>query len=259
MHADPVSGPPSVLFNRIRSKVEALELGPDYELEWWGEYRDSQRAQAGIAASLPFFFIAMVLIVIGLFNAVKQLLVIWLTVPLAIIDVTWGLLITKQPFGFMALLGFMSLSGMLIKNAIVLIDEIEIQKRLGSSPFKAIVDSGVSHLRPIAMAALTTDRAPYDPVAPGCLLYRYGGYHHRRSHGRHPTHHDRCAGAVCHLLPSAVRKDGGCKKCDMSFPERQWAHDYRFSSSLRCSSLWVFSTSSASSQPRRAWLMPKRI
>ena len=77
-------------------------------------------------------------------------------VPLAVIGVTAGLLLTKQPFGFMALLGFMSLSGMLIKNAIVLVDEIELQKREGSPVFKAIVDSGVSRLRPVSMAALTT-------------------------------------------------------------------------------------------------------
>jgi multidrug efflux pump subunit AcrB len=156
VHADPVSGPATVLFGRILPKVEAIELGPDYELEWWGEYRDSKRAQAGIAASLPFFFLGMVLIVIALFNALRQPLVIWLTVPLGLIGVTGGLLLTKQPFGFMALLGFMSLSGMLIKNAIVLIDEIEIQKREGHGVFKSIVDSGVSRLRPVSMAALTT-------------------------------------------------------------------------------------------------------
>ena len=76
--------------------------------------------------------------------------------PLAIIGVTWGLLATGQPFGFMALLGFMSLSGMLIKNAIVLIDQIDLEIREGKDPFEAIVDSGVSRLRPVAMAALTT-------------------------------------------------------------------------------------------------------
>jgi multidrug efflux pump subunit AcrB len=98
----------------------------------------------------------MVLIVIALFNALRQPLAIWLTVPLALIGVTAGLLLTAQPFGFMALLGFMSLSGMLIKNAIVLIDEIEAQKRSGAEMFPAIVNSGVSRLRPVAMAALTT-------------------------------------------------------------------------------------------------------
>lgn len=156
VHADPVEGTAPALFERIRAKVEALELGPDYELEWWGEYRDSTRAQAGIAASLPIFFLAMVLIVIGLFNSIRPPLIIWLNVPLAVIGVTAGLLLTRQPFGFMALLGFMSLSGMLIKNAIVLVDEIGLQQREGSPIFKAIVDSGVSRLRPVSMAALTT-------------------------------------------------------------------------------------------------------
>ena len=156
IHADPVSGPPSVLFARIRPKVEAIELGPDYELEWWGEYRDSSRAQAGIAASIPFFFMSMVLIVIALFNALRQPLAIWLCVPLALIGVTLGLLVTGQPFGFMALLGFMSLSGMLIKNAIVLVDEIELQKTQQDTLFDAIITSGISRLRPVSMAALTT-------------------------------------------------------------------------------------------------------
>jgi len=156
VHADPKYGAASALLGRIRPMVEALEMGPDYEIEWWGEYRDSNRAQKGIAASLPFFLLSMVLIVIGLFNALRQPLVIWLCVPLAIIGVTAGLLLTRQPFGFMALLGFMSLSGMLIKNAIVLIDEIELQKTQTSDLYKAIVESGVSRLRPVAMAALTT-------------------------------------------------------------------------------------------------------
>jgi multidrug efflux pump subunit AcrB len=156
VHTDPRSGASSTLLSRVRPKVEALEMGPDYEIEWWGEYRDSNRAAAGIAASLPFFLLSMVLIVIGLFNALRQPLVIWLCVPLAIIGVTAGLLLSRQPFGFMALLGFMSLSGMLIKNAIVLIDEIELQKTQTSDIYKAIVESGVSRLRPVSMAALTT-------------------------------------------------------------------------------------------------------
>jgi multidrug efflux pump subunit AcrB len=156
VHADPASGQASTLLERIRPQVEALPLGADYELQWWGEYKSSKEGQQGIAASVPFFFVSMVLIVIALFNALRQPLIIWLTVPLALIGVTAGLLLTKQPFGFMALLGFMSLSGMLIKNAVVLIDEIELQKRSDKSLFDAIVDSGVSRLRPVSMAALTT-------------------------------------------------------------------------------------------------------
>jgi multidrug efflux pump subunit AcrB len=156
VHADPAVGLASPLFERIRPQVEALPLEDDYELQWWGEYKSSREGKEGIAASVPFFFISMVLIVIALFNALRQPLIIWLTVPLALIGVTIGLLVTGQPFGFMALLGFMSLSGMLIKNAVVLIDEIELQKRSDKPLFDAIVDSGVSRLRPVSMAALTT-------------------------------------------------------------------------------------------------------
>ena len=156
VHADAISGPPSVVFNRIRGQVEGLDFPPGYELEWWGEYRDSARGAAGIAASLPFFLGAMVLIVIMLFDSLRQPLVIFLTVPLALIGVTLGLLSTGQPFGFMATLGFLSLTGMLIKNAIVLIDEIELQKGAGHDVYTAIMNSGVSRLRPVSMAALTT-------------------------------------------------------------------------------------------------------
>ena len=94
--------------------------------------------------------------VIFLFNALRQPAIIWLCVPLAIIGVTLGLLLTGQPFGFMALLGFLSLSGMLIKNAIVLVDEMDLQIRNGKPKYDAILESGVSRLRPVAMAAATT-------------------------------------------------------------------------------------------------------
>jgi multidrug efflux pump subunit AcrB len=156
VYADPANGLASNLFARVRPQVEALELPPGYELEWGGEYEDSGNAQAGLAASLPMFILAMILITIMLFNSLKQPLIIWLTVPLAIIGVTVGLLSTGQPFGFMALLGFLSLIGMLIKNAIVLIDEINLQWGEGKVLLDAIIDSGVSRLRPVMMAASTT-------------------------------------------------------------------------------------------------------
>ena len=156
VYADPVNGLASNLFARIRTDVEALELPPGYELEWGGEYEDSGNAQAGLAASLPMFLLAMILITIMLFNSLRQPLIIWLTVPLSLIGVTAGLLSTGQPFGFMALLGFLSLIGMLIKNAIVLIDEINLQWGEGKELLEAIVDSGASRLRPVLMAASTT-------------------------------------------------------------------------------------------------------
>ena len=153
---DPDHGSAPELLDRLRPLIEGLPFPPGYYVEWGGEYESTVDAQTALAAPIPIFVGIMVLIVIGLFNAIRQPLVIWLTVPLAIIGVTAGLLLTNQPFGFMALLGFLSLSGMLIKNAIVLVDEIDLQVGGGKSTYDAILDSGSSRLRPVAMAAATT-------------------------------------------------------------------------------------------------------
>jgi multidrug efflux pump subunit AcrB len=156
VYADPETGLASQLFARVRAPVEALELPIGYTLEWGGEYEDSGKANEALASKIPVFVLAMILVTIVLFNSLRQPLIIWLCVPLAIIGVTVGLLSTGQPFGFMALLGFLSLMGMLIKNAIVLIDQISFETSEGKELFLAIIDSGASRLRPVAMAALTT-------------------------------------------------------------------------------------------------------
>jgi len=154
--ADPKTGPATRLFDRLRPQVEAVPLPTDYALEWGGEYEDSADAKGPLLASLPVFVLIMLVVTVSLFNSLKQPAIIWLCVPLAIIGVTLGLLLTGQPFGFMALLGFLSLMGMLIKNAVVLIDEINLQLSEGKELFPAILDSGTSRLRPVAMAASTT-------------------------------------------------------------------------------------------------------
>ena len=160
---DPRVGEAATTFERIRPMVEAryAELAgemdlTEYSLEWGGEYENSGEAQAGLTAMLPMIFGMMVFVVICLFNSLKQPAIIFLIVPLALIGVTVGLLSTGQPFGFMALLGFLSLIGMLIKNAIVLMDEINLQVTLDQSVFDAVINSGLSRLRPVSMAALTT-------------------------------------------------------------------------------------------------------
>ena len=154
--SDPRVGEGPPLLSDLRPQIEKIELPRGYRLEWWGEFRNSAKAQASLAEPLPLFFLMMVVLTVALFNSLKQTAVIWLTVPLAVIGVTIGLGATGQPFGFMALLGFMSLSGMLIKNAIVLIDEVNLQNNQGKTPINAILDAAVSRLRPVAMAAATT-------------------------------------------------------------------------------------------------------
>lgn len=153
---DPRQGVANPVFERLKPQIEAIDLPPGYELEWGGEYENSADANRMLMASVPLFFSLMVLIVVALFNTIRQPLIIFMTVPLAIIGVTAGLLLTGQPFGFVALLGFLSLSGMLIKNSVVLLDQIDLNLKVGQAPFEAVLDAGVSRLRPVAMAALTT-------------------------------------------------------------------------------------------------------
>ncbi len=147
---------PSEMFARIRPKIEAIELPLGYDMEWGGEFESSSDAQSALAGGIPGSVVVMILITVILFNTVRHPLIIWLAVPLAIIGVSAGLLITGEPFGFMPLLGFLSLIGMLIKNAIVLIDQINIDLAEGKKPFVAVLDAAVSRCRPVLMAAGTT-------------------------------------------------------------------------------------------------------
>lgn len=152
--------PPGVrasdLFQRIQPAIEAIELPPGYTLTWKGEHGDSEEANAGLASTMPFGFGAMVIVVFVLFNAVRQPLIIWLTVPLALIGVIFGLAATQTPLEFIAILAVLSLTGMLIKNAIVLIDETDIQIASGKNPLLAVTDAAVSRVRPVCLGALTT-------------------------------------------------------------------------------------------------------
>jgi multidrug efflux pump subunit AcrB len=142
----------------IMDKVEALrdQLPPGYKLEWDGEYLSSKDAQASLVPGVVPAALLMAIIVVGLFNAYRPPLIIVCTIPFAIIGVTFGLLVTGQPFGFVALLGAMSLVGMMIKNAIVLLDQINIEKAEGKDDYQAVIDSALSRLRPVVLAAATT-------------------------------------------------------------------------------------------------------
>ncbi len=153
---EPIKGFPSAFFKKIRPQIETMELPLGYSMAWGGEHEDSSDAQKSLAKSLILPVTIMILITIMLFNNLLNPLIIWLTVPLAIIGVSSGLLLTGEPFGFMALLGFFSLSGMLIKNGVVLLDQIKLELSEGKEPYHAIIDASISRIRPVSMAAATT-------------------------------------------------------------------------------------------------------
>jgi len=154
--ADPISGTVSALQQRVSPLIVAMGLPVGYSMEWGGEYEDSKNAQAGLSRLMPLIFMIIIVLLIVMFNALKQPAIILLCCPLAIVGVTVGLLLFQKSFSFMAVLGFLSLIGMLIKNGVVLIDEMDLQRTSGKDPYKAIVDACVSRFRPVLMAAVTT-------------------------------------------------------------------------------------------------------
>ncbi len=152
--------PDGVYFPTLRESViekfEAMELPPGYEMFWDGEYDSTLRAQRALLPGMAPAAVIMVLIIVALFNAVRPPIVMALTVPFALIGITAILAPTKIPFGFMALLGAMSLVGLMIKNSIVLLDEIYANQDAGMSPYDATVAAGLSRVRPVVLGAATT-------------------------------------------------------------------------------------------------------
>ncbi|WGW05931.1 efflux RND transporter permease subunit [Tropicibacter oceani] len=142
----------------IQATIDAMEIPDGYALEWGGELESASEAQAALGAQLPFSLIIMVLISVLLFNALRQPIIIWLLVPMAVNGVSLALLGAGLPFTFTALLGLLSLSGMLIKNGIVLVEEIDLTREADPSlPLEtAIVTASTSRLRPVFLAAATT-------------------------------------------------------------------------------------------------------
>ncbi|MEO0386027.1 MAG: efflux RND transporter permease subunit [Pseudomonadota bacterium] len=140
----------------VRATIEAMPLPPGYRMEWGGEFENSNNANESLGKQLPVSLLVMVLISVLLFNAVRQPIIIWLLVPMSVNGVTLGLLGTGLPFTFTALLGLLSLSGMLIKNGIVLVEEIDIYRREGHGLEDAVVGASVSRVRPVILAAATT-------------------------------------------------------------------------------------------------------
>ena len=144
------------VFSRVRGTIEEMELPEGYVMEWGGEFESSSDAQASLGKQLPLSLITMVVISILLFGKLRQPLVVWLLVPMAVNGVAIGLLVSGLPFSFTALLGLLSLSGMLLKNGIVLVEEIDLTRKAGVPFTRAVVEASTSRLRPVILAAATT-------------------------------------------------------------------------------------------------------
>ena len=155
--SDPIAGElSSELLARIKPQIENIALPSGYNLTWGGEFGDSSESNGDLMSTIPLGFLAMVLVVIVSFGKIKQPLVIWSVVPLALIGVVFGLVVTGVPLEFMGILGLLSLSGLLIQNGIILVDRMDTEIKEGKPRFDAIVDSASSRVRPVLLGSFTT-------------------------------------------------------------------------------------------------------
>jgi len=140
----------------IVNEINKIELPEGYTMQWEGEKKASSTAMKYLFKNLPIGVILMILLLILLFRDYKKPLIIFCCIPLIMIGVIIAMLVTGKTFGFVAIVGTLGLMGMMIKNGIVLMDEIAMQIAAGVEPQKALLDSASSRFRPVMMASMTT-------------------------------------------------------------------------------------------------------
>ncbi|MEG2573121.1 MAG: efflux RND transporter permease subunit, partial [Bacteroides sp.] len=146
----------SEVHSEIREEIESIKLPDGYSFFWDSQHKDQGEALVALFKFFPLAFLMLVLILVALFGNFKEPIIIICILPLSLIGVAVGLLLTGFNFGFFPIAGWLGLLGMVIKNVIVLIDEINIQRKSGMTPYSSIIEATVSRTRPVLMAATTT-------------------------------------------------------------------------------------------------------
>ncbi|MGM9796483.1 MAG: efflux RND transporter permease subunit [Parabacteroides sp.] len=140
----------------IRKEIEAIELPEGYVFFWDSQYKDQREGLQALAKFFPLAFLMLIVILVALFGNFRQPAIILCVLPLSLIGVAIGMLLTGFDFGFFPIAGWLGLLGMIIKNVIVLLDEINVQRKAGVQPYTAVIEATVSRTRPVLMAATTT-------------------------------------------------------------------------------------------------------
>ena len=157
VQCSPVSGVETdKAWRAVAAKLEKMDLPEGYSLKWQGEKSASDESMRYLFKNFPLSIILMIAILIMLFKDYKKPMIIFCCIPFIIVGVVIVMLLTGKVFNFVAIVGTLGLIGMLIKNGIVLMDEISLQINRGVEPVKALIDSSQSRLRPVMMASLTT-------------------------------------------------------------------------------------------------------
>ncbi len=147
--------PPTVV-EQILPSLEKIrsELPQGYLLETGGTVEDSARGQNSIKAGLPLFLLAVATLLMLQLRSFSRMALVMLTAPLGLIGVTFALLVFRVPFGFVAMLGTIALSGMIMRNSVILVDQIQQDIDAGHDRWHAVIDATVRRFRPIVLTAL---------------------------------------------------------------------------------------------------------
>lgn len=148
---------PAKVVSEIQKDIEAIHLPDGYHMRWVGEGEIQGEAIGNLMKFVPITIFLILAILLLLFNSWRKVILILICFPFVFCGIVPSLLATGQPMTFMAIIGMMGLIGMMVKNAIVLVDEIgRLQKEEHLSPYKAVIEATVSRVRPVLMASLTT-------------------------------------------------------------------------------------------------------
>ena len=148
---------PAKVMADIKDEVDAIPLPDGYTRRWVGEIELQNDAMSNVLRYIPLTVFLILIILLLLFNSWKKVILILLCIPFVLCGITPALFLCRQPFTFMAIIGMIGLIGMMVKNAIVLVDEINrLIVEEGRQPYYAVVDATVSRVRPVLMASLTT-------------------------------------------------------------------------------------------------------
>lgn len=148
---------PAKVVSLIKDEIEAIPLPAGYAMRWVGEGEVQGEAIGNLMRFVPLTVFLILAILLLLFNSWRKVILILLCFPFVFCGITPSLLLSGQPMTFMAIIGILGLIGMMVKNAIVLVDEINrLQTEEKKHPYTAVIEATVSRVRPVLMASLTT-------------------------------------------------------------------------------------------------------
>ncbi|EZP27280.1 efflux RND transporter permease subunit [Pseudomonas sp. RIT288] len=147
---------PATLVKQIEPTLDPIraELPDGYLLDVGGTVEDSERGQKSVNAGVPMFIVVVLTLLMVQLRSFSRTAMVFLTAPLGLIGVVLFLMVFRQPFGFVAMLGTIALSGMIMRNSVILVDQIEQDIASGLKPWQAIIEATVRRFRPIVLTAL---------------------------------------------------------------------------------------------------------